>query len=242
MNVATQPGAANIASAVASSVRYHGRKASRQGSEQRRQEILDAAMRIVVRDGVRGVRHRAVAAEAGVPLSATTYYFKDIEDLLADTFARYVERSAAYLAKLWATTEDILRDLIAEGDGSPAARSRLADDIAQMVADYVHKQVLTRRDYLMAEQAFRQEALLTPRLAALVADHEGILLRGAVHILQVLGSRQPEQDGQVLTAIIGRMEYQALLGAELPAAGDGPAVDPLLATLTRFMHLILAAA
>ena len=34
-----------------------GRKASRQGSEQRRQAILDAAMRLIVRDGVRAVRH-----------------------------------------------------------------------------------------------------------------------------------------------------------------------------------------
>lgn len=82
--------------AVAESVQYQGRKASRRGSEQRRQDILDAAMRIVVRDGVRAVRHRAVAAEAGVPLSATTYYFKDIDDLLTDTFAQYVERSAAF--------------------------------------------------------------------------------------------------------------------------------------------------
>src|SRR3546814_3178004 len=94
-------GAAGVATAVAESVQYQGRKASRQGSEQRRQEILDAAMRIVVRDGVRAVRHRAVAAEAGVPLSATTYYFKDIDDLLTDTFAQYVERSAAFMAKLW---------------------------------------------------------------------------------------------------------------------------------------------
>ena len=74
-----QEGAAGIAAAVAESVQYQGRKASRRGSEQRRQDILDAAMRIVVRDGVRAVRHRAVAAEAGVPLSATTYYFKDFD-------------------------------------------------------------------------------------------------------------------------------------------------------------------
>src|SRR5690606_30300634 len=68
--------AASLASAVAESVQYHGRKAIRRRSEVRRQAILDAAMRIIVRDGVRAVRHRAVAAEAGVPLSATTYYFK----------------------------------------------------------------------------------------------------------------------------------------------------------------------
>ena len=73
-----QEGAADIATAVAESVQYQGRKASRQGSEQRRQDILDAAMRIVVRDGVRAVRHRAVAAEAAVPLSATTEIYTSL--------------------------------------------------------------------------------------------------------------------------------------------------------------------
>ncbi len=232
-----QQGAAGVATAVAESVQYQGRKASRQGSEQRRQEILDAAMRIVIRDGVRGVRHRAVAAQAGVPLSATTYYFKDIEDLLTDTFAQYVERSAAYMAKLWASTEEMLRGVMARNDGSPAARAQLADDIARMTAEYVHRQLLTRRDYLMAEQAFRQEALLSPRLAELVTSHQQILLQGTCQLLEVLGSREPQQDAKVLTAIIGRMEYQGLLNNEAPVPDE-----EMLAILTRYMHLVLASA
>ncbi|TDF78308.1 TetR/AcrR family transcriptional regulator [Pseudomonas sp. H9] len=231
-----QQGAAGVANTVAESVQYQGRKASRQGSEQRRQDILDAAMRIVVREGVRGVRHRAVAAEAGVPLSATTYYFKDIEDLLTDTFAQYVERSAAYMAKLWEHSEIVLRQLLSQGDQSPQCRARLADEIARMTADYVQRQLHNRRDFLMAEQAFRQEALLCPRLAELVKLHEQILLRGACQMLQVLGSRQPQQDALVLTAIIEQMEYQGLL--------DGSQADAqaqMLAILTRYMHLVLAA-
>ena len=180
-----QQGAAGVATTVAESVQYQGRKASRQGSEQRRQDILDAAMRIVVREGVRGVRHRAVAAEAGVPLSATTYYFKDIEDLLTDTFAQYVERSAAYMAKLWEHTEVLLRQLLSQGDHSQPCRARLADEVAKMMADYVQRQLHNRRDFLMAEQAFRQEALLCPRLAELVKLHEQILLRGAGQMLQL---------------------------------------------------------
>ena len=106
-SVPASPKASHAANAVAESVQYQGRKASRQGSEQRRQAILDAAMRIVVREGVRAVRavrHRAVAAEAQVPLSATTYYFKDIDDLITDTFAQFVERSAAQMAAFWAST------------------------------------------------------------------------------------------------------------------------------------------
>lgn len=230
-------GAAGLATDVANNVRYQGRKASRQGSEQRRQDILDAAMRIVVRDGVRGVRHRAVAAEANVPLSATTYYFNDIEDLLTDTFAQYVERSAAYLARLWADNAELLWEMAARGDRSPEARSRLADDIARITADYVQHQLRTRRDYLMAEQAFRQEALLSPRLAELVRAHQGILLQGACQLLQVLGAREPQEDAKVLTAIIGRMEYQGLL-----SPGDSTADAEMLGILTRYMHRVLAAA
>ncbi|MEG0965076.1 MAG: TetR family transcriptional regulator [Pseudomonas sp.] len=229
-------GAAGVATTVAGSVQYQGRKASRQGSEQRRQDILDAAMRIVVREGVRGVRHRAVATEAGVPLSATTYYFKDIEDLLTDTFAQYVERSAAYMAKLWEHTEVLLRQLLSQGDHSQPCRARLADEVAKMMADYVQRQLHNRRDFLMAEQAFRQEALLCPRLAELVKLHEQILLRGAGQMLQVVGSRQPQQDALVLTAIIEQMEYQGLLDA---SRADAQA--QMLAILTRYLHLVLAA-
>ncbi len=237
MNLVVSPeGAANVAVAVAESVQYQGRKASRHGSEQRRQLILDAAMRIVVRDGVRGVRHRAVAAEAGVPLSATTYYFKDIDDLLNDTFAQYVERSAAFMAKLWQGTEGKLRYLVAKGDGSQRARAVLADEIAEMTADYLQHQMLTRREHLMAEQAFHQAALFNPRLAVLVRSHQQIFLQGAGQIFEVLGSRQPQQDAKVLTAIIGRMEYQALLDGAQPEADNDR-----LAILTRYMHLVLAA-
>lgn len=226
--------AAHVAHAVAESVQYQGRKASRQGSEQRRQAILDAAMRIIVRDGVRAVRHRAVAAEAGVPLAATTYYFKDIDDLLTDTFAQFVERSAAYMAKFWNSTEDRLQALVAALDGSVEARRQVADEIARLALEYVRHQLVARRDHLIAEQAFQQEALLNPRLHELVLAHQRILLQGVNEFFEVLGSEQPEQDAKLLTAIILRMEYQGLLeGTEL-LDNDG-----MLAILKRYMHLVL---
>ncbi|MBX8485381.1 TetR/AcrR family transcriptional regulator [Pseudomonas cichorii] len=229
-----QEGAAGVASAVARSVRYQGRKASREGSEQRRQKILDATMRIVVRDGVRAVRHRAVATEADVPLSATTYYFKDIDDLLTDAFAQYVERSAAYQAKLWQHTEVVLREMLTRGTANPTDRLRLADDIARMTMEYIRHQLQTRREYLIAEHAFHHEALINPRLAPLVVAHQEILLQGTYQFLQVIGSSQPVQDAQVLTGIIRRMEYQGLL--------HGPhyqADEEILGILTRQTRLVL---
>ncbi|MFD3695878.1 TetR/AcrR family transcriptional regulator [Streptomyces sp. NPDC058646] len=49
---------------------------------ERRQRIIDAAVRVVGAQGIAGLSHRSAAAEAGVPLGSTTYHFKTLDDLL----------------------------------------------------------------------------------------------------------------------------------------------------------------
>ena len=56
-----------------------------QKGERRREEILRATLRVIGAHGADAVTHRAVAAEAGVPLSATTYYFASKDELLEQT-------------------------------------------------------------------------------------------------------------------------------------------------------------
>ncbi|MGW1277391.1 TetR/AcrR family transcriptional regulator [Streptomyces tsukubensis] len=48
----------------------------------RRRRIIDAAIRVVGRDGIAGLSHRTVAAEADVPLGSTTYHFSSLDELL----------------------------------------------------------------------------------------------------------------------------------------------------------------
>src|SRR6266545_6567766 len=62
----------------------------------RREQILDATLRVIGREGRGAVTHRAVAEEAGVPLGSTTYYFDSRDDLLGQALehvsAQEVER------------------------------------------------------------------------------------------------------------------------------------------------------
>jgi DNA-binding transcriptional regulator YbjK len=226
-------GASEVASALAESVQYQGRKTSRKGSEQRRQAILDAAMRIIVRDGVRAVRHRAVAAEADVPLSATTYYFKDINDLITDTFARFVERSAAFLSDLWASSEADLQ-IIAQGlQKDEQSRRRMVDHIVERALLHVRNQLLENRNGLLAEQALRLEALHNPALRELAMAHQQILASGVDHFFEVLGSSRPREDARLLTAIILRMEYQGLL-----VGIDHIDVEETRSILKRYLYLV----
>ncbi|WKE72339.1 TetR/AcrR family transcriptional regulator [Streptomyces sp. WP-1] len=63
----------------------------------RRQRIIDAAIRVAGRDGLAGLSHRTVAAEADVPLGSTTYHFATLDDLLVAALSQANEGFAAAL-------------------------------------------------------------------------------------------------------------------------------------------------
>lgn len=74
----------------------------RRHDPERRQRIIDAALRVVAQKGIAGLSHRSVAAEADVPLGSTTYHFRTLDDLLVaalrqcnEGFARLVRDRGA---------------------------------------------------------------------------------------------------------------------------------------------------
>ena len=54
--------------------------------------FVEAAGRAVVRRGVRGLRVKDVAAEAGISAGLVSYYFPDLDDLLVDLHEHSVDR------------------------------------------------------------------------------------------------------------------------------------------------------
>jgi len=108
-------------------------RATTTSGQRKREQILDAAVRVFGTGGSVGVTHRAVAQAADVPLGSTTYYFTDRDDLLLQTMGHAraaesdrlaaiveavdgpldVDRSVALLTEMFfdKTTADPLYDL-----------------------------------------------------------------------------------------------------------------------------------
>ncbi len=198
-----------------SAIQYQGRKARRTGSEQRRQAILEASLSIIVREGIRAVRHRAVAREAEVPLSATTYYFKDISDLIADTFTLFAERAMKeviepFKEQAFGLMSQFSRDSLAD----PQERDRLVKLLAQMMSAFIVDELQNRRDHVVAEQAFIQEAILDARLREL-AD---MYLRQHVETLtmacELFGCKEPKLDAELIFATFLTIEQRLLVHPE----------------------------
>ena len=86
----------------------------------RRARIADAAVRVISRDGIAGLSHRAAAVEADVPLGSTTYHYKSLDELL---LAALRQVNDAWLARFAAWADGV----------DPAVP--LADELAGFVMD-----------------------------------------------------------------------------------------------------------
>ncbi|GGM89216.1 TetR/AcrR family transcriptional regulator [Streptomyces fuscichromogenes] len=79
----------------------------------RRQRIIDAAIRVVGEKGLAGLSHRSVAAEADVPLGSTTYHFKTLDELMVAALRQANEGFAKVVASRGGLADD-RADLAAE--------------------------------------------------------------------------------------------------------------------------------
>ncbi|MCW6005188.1 TetR family transcriptional regulator [Micromonospora sp. CPCC 205371] len=112
--------------------------------EARRAALAAAVVEVVAEVGIGRTTHRAVAARAGLPLGATTYYFPTLDDLVA--------------AGLTHATEALRTELDAW-----SARLRTAADpaaaLAGMVAEYLADRRRARVEYELYVAAARDPAL-----------------------------------------------------------------------------------
>lgn len=195
-------------------IKYQGRKALRAGSEQRRQAILEAALAIIVRDGIRAVRHRAVAREAAVPLSATTYYFKDISDLIADTFTLFAERALEQVVRPFREQAFALLRAHRSSAANEPRRDELINGLASLTALFIYDEVTNQRDHLVAEQAFLQEAILDKRLRGLADLYIEELTSFLVQACEAFGSDNPALDGELIYSYMAAIERRLLTHPE----------------------------
>ena len=85
--------------------------------EGRRQAIIEAAAVIIREEGPSAVSHRAVARRAGCSLSATTYYFKGLDDLLY--------QAGLVNIAIWASRAERVADRVESLEQLPSLSGRL---------------------------------------------------------------------------------------------------------------------
>jgi AcrR family transcriptional regulator len=89
---------------------------ARMSADERRTKLVDAAIRVMTRDGVARATTRAIAAEAGMPLGVFHYAFRSKQELMAMVTETIARRSKADIdAAVLSEGEPDLYDLVHGG-------------------------------------------------------------------------------------------------------------------------------
>ena len=161
-------------------------------AERRRRAILDAALRVISSGGVDAVTHRRVAAEAGVALGSTTYYFASREDLVRQAFRHYLEEVTTAIGSL--------------GRERPPES---AEDIAETLTEVARRE-FTEPALVLAEYELILYAARDPVLAQDFNAYERGLEAQLAGPLEDLGADRPMDAARTVIELMRGFELERL--------------------------------
>jgi AcrR family transcriptional regulator len=165
--------------------------------EQRRQQVIEAAFRLVVEEGVEGVSLRKVADESGLNIGSVRHYFDGHSDLLSAAAEEAGDRMGRRLS---AHPTEGLRGLTGEA----------ALDALQALVETVMPIDAARRDEAIVVVELVMASRTKPIFATMsmrMASDLGAVLREA---LDVLGVAESDVAAAQLAAVIGGLTTDAV--------------------------------
>ncbi|MCB9628217.1 MAG: TetR family transcriptional regulator [Sandaracinaceae bacterium] len=173
--------------------------------EETRNAVLAATLRVLAREGTRGVTHRAVAAEAGTSLRATTYYFASREELLRESLRYYAETAGSRLAHL-------AKPIAPDDDLTSVA--------AGLLTDIVLSDLTEDREGLISEYELVLHVGRQPDLEECYATWQGRLEAVLFAYAALAGSPSPKLDAQLVLAAVRGIEIASLASPSQPPARE----------------------
>ncbi|MEL5956250.1 TetR family transcriptional regulator [Streptomyces sp. CLV115] len=159
----------------------------------RREALLDAATRLLAREGARALTHRAIAAEAGTTHGIARYYFGTLDQLLDEALRRLANQQVEEVRALFHELPDA--------------------DVPQRITrivQYVTGSLAHDRDSGIARYEFFLEVARRGQLQASLNEW-GVAQRAAfARELRGAGSADPETDAADLLTLINGLLLEQL--------------------------------
>lgn len=184
----------------------------------RREALIDAALRIIVKDGPGAVTLRAVVAEADASHGSVVYYFGTREDLVREALALVASRNIEALAIAWAGFE------------RHATNPR---KLAQLIARHSVAQMIEDRQMGITIIEFHLAAARYPELSPTLREWGRAYARISRETLIQLGATDPEAESALLTNLINGLilKQLALRRADFESALLRPAIERFLLSI-----------
>lgn len=178
-------------------------------SSTRPQILADAAIRVIAKEGLRALTHRAVDREASLPQGSTSYYASTRTALLEMIAARLAERSLAdtqALFDVWGATE-------------PASgREDRLTQLASMLTDFVTA-LVARPDDARARYTLVMDSLGSDPLSGALSSRSPLIAEAfaeAPHLLRRFGIAPLPEDVRDIALLSDALTFSRTVHASSP--------------------------
>jgi DNA-binding transcriptional regulator YbjK len=176
-----------VATAPTKQVSTKSAKAEEQGD--RRELLLEGALRVTAKQGLRALTHRAVEAEAGVPHGSTTYYFGTRQDLIVALIEHLRDKGRAEV------------EPIARGVTMMLADRSKPVDIA-LIAEGIVNWFDSQAEMELARFELQIAGARDPELKALMTECSRTFVQMCEPVVIACGSKNPPADARMLQSAL----------------------------------------
>lgn len=198
--------------------------------EDRQAAIADAAIHLVATRGLRGLTHRAVDAEAGLPPGSTSYYLRTRSALLTACVNRMLTRDLTAQTPPGAAG----RSGATAAGSTDSSRPGSSGDPVEMLVELVLGLVRDRPDDLVARYELSLEASRQPELREAIIQGGRQLREGLADLLTALGIADAEAAAWPAAAMMDGLMYDRVAGA-----GTSLSADAFEAAVRRSLEALL---
>jgi DNA-binding transcriptional regulator YbjK len=170
------------------------RPAVRRRGIERRRQLLEATLRILSTRGAAYVTHRNVAAEANVPIAATTYYFASKDELIKEAFRLHAEMETQRVVSAAKAIDSALT----------------VDQLADQLADFVYDGLHSSRSSLVSEYELLLQSARRPELEEFARIFFDTVREALADIVSEIGSDAPDADVRLIMAVLAGLEVDNL--------------------------------
>lgn len=182
----------------------------RSKGEKTREKILIAAIQVLALNGIKGTTHRAIASHAQLQLSLTTYYFKDIQELIHQAFKlnseHILSRADTILEEAFLTIAKIEKKELRKR----AVKEILCQQLSKMASAHLVNNIKHQAISLAVEQLMLTEIQVTPALRLLVEQHELAQLLPYERLCHFFNKVTPELDAKIMYTVFSQLQYSHL--------------------------------
>ncbi|MGL1957445.1 MAG: hypothetical protein OCD00_09045 [Colwellia sp.] len=202
--------------------------------ERTKEKILLSAIEVLAINGIKGTTHRAIANHAKLQLSLTTYYFKDIQELILQAFqlnTTYLKVRTKFILEKYLT---FLKEEETVNLKKISVKADFCEQLTEITANYLFENIKKEAVPLAVEQLMFTTVQVTPELKKLAHEHELSLLEPFEKLCRYFNNKDPEVDAKIMRTVFSDLQY-----SQLPLRPDELSITPIKSVTKKLMAWIM---